>query len=367
MATLVRQLRATLHGLAPARTRIGSAGAGGLCRGCSGDRPLAAQRKCLDHLRIARQRKGAVGMKQLNFSLKPLAPYDLSYSVWLLRRRPTNELDRWEDRTYHRVVLFGGRPVALAVTQTGPRERPELEVSALGRTIGPAEKPALARLLARMLGTEVDLAPFYRTARRDSQLDELVQRFRGFKPPRFPSLFETLANAILCQQISLNVGLALIGRVARRWGLALAPGNHSPHAFARPADLRSARPQDLRRLGLSRHKAAALLNLAAIAARDEQAIEGICALGDAPAMERLLALRGVGPWSAEYALLRGLGRLHFFPAGDVAAQKNLARWLALEHPPDTAETRRLVARWHPYEGLVYLHLLLFSLSAKGYL
>jgi DNA-3-methyladenine glycosylase II len=89
--------------------------------------------------------------------------------------------------------------------------------------------------------------------------------------------------------------------------------------------------------------------------------------GDAVARQRLLDLRGIGRWSAEYVLLRGLGRLHVFPGDDVGAQKHLARWLGRSRPLDYAGVARAVERWQPYAGLVYFHLLLNKLSEVGVL
>ena len=76
-------------------------------------------------------------------------------------------------------------------------------------------------------------------------------------------------------------------------------------------------------------------------------------------------LRGVGRWTAEYALLRGFGRLQVFPGDDVGAQKKLARWLGRSRPLDYAGVARAVAPWQPYAGLVYFHLLLHGLSLAG--
>ena len=81
--------------------------------------------------------------------------------------------------------------------------------------------------------------------------------------------------------------------------------------------------------------------------------------------QRLLELRGVGRWTAEYVLLRGLGRLQVFPGDDVGAQKRLTRWLGRSRPLDYAGVRRAVERWQPYSGLLYFHLLLDGLSQAG--
>jgi DNA-3-methyladenine glycosylase II len=75
-------------------------------------------------------------------------------------------------------------------------------------------------------------------------------------------------------------------------------------------------------------------------------------------------LRGVGRWPSEYVLLRGLGRLHVFPGDDVGARNNLQRWLGLLEPPDYDGVRRVLAKWAPFQGLVYLHLLLRGLQLE---
>ena len=76
-------------------------------------------------------------------------------------------------------------------------------------------------------------------------------------------------------------------------------------------------------------------------------------------------MRGVGRWSAEYALLRGLGRLHVVPGDDVGARNNRARRLGIAGRLDYNAVREAVAPWQPYAGLVYFHLLLANLAERG--
>jgi DNA-3-methyladenine glycosylase II len=71
--------------------------------------------------------------------------------------------------------------------------------------------------------------------------------------------------------------------------------------------------------------------------------------------------------TAEYVLLRGLGRTHIFPGDDVGARNNLKRWLRLEKPLDYEAVRRTLERWHPYAGLIYFHMLLDRLAEAGFL
>ena len=94
-------------------------------------------------------------------------------------------------------------------------------------------------------------------------------------------------------------------------------------------------------------------------------LEGRAQLEDPAAIERLTSLRGIGRWTAEYVLLRGLGRLHVFPGDDVGAHNKLRRLFDIDTNLDYGAVKRLVGRWFPYGGVVYFHLLLDSLSASG--
>jgi DNA-3-methyladenine glycosylase II len=104
------------------------------------------------------------------------------------------------------------------------------------------------------------------------------------------------------------------------------------------------------------------VTLARAADRHETDLERLARADDATAMTQLRQLRGVGRWTAEYALLRGLGRLHVFPGDDIAAQKSLARWLGRPSPLDYAGVHRIVEVWRPFAGMVYLHLLVEGLA-----
>ncbi len=305
-------------------------------------------------------------MTSTSFVLTPRPPFRLDLTVWLLRRRSHNLVDRWDGRTYQRVLLVQEEPALVTVFQTGPPDAHKLHVKIKGTNLyEPEAAAALKPALTRLLGLEADLAEFYRLAGQDPQLQALVQPFRGFKPPRFPSVFEALVNAIACQQLSLTVGIHLLNRLAAGYGPGF-PGENGPAAaFPRPADLAGADPEHLRHLGFSHSKARTVIDLAQGVVQGRVDLEKLDALDDDQAVKYLVALKGIGRWSAEYALLRGLGRWQIFPGDDVGALKRLQAWLALPESPAYPEVRRLLARWQPFGGLIYFHLLLGSLAEKG--
>lgn len=90
-------------------------------------------------------------------------------------------------------------------------------------------------------------------------------------------------------------------------------------------------------------------------------------LSNEEAIEFLSSLRGIGRWSAEYVLLRGLGRVDVFPDDDVGAKNNLQRLFHTDKKPGYEDIREMTSRWHPFEGFAYFHLLLDKLHAKGIL
>ena len=301
------------------------------------------------------------------FPLKPIPPFRLDLTVWALRRRPSNAIDRWDGQTYRRVLVLNGRPVEAAVTQSGPSDSPRLHVALAGQRLAPNLKTAAVKSLECLLGLRINLSDFYRSAATDAKLDPLVERFRGMKPPRFPTVFETLANAIACQQMSLSLGILLLSRITEKFGLATVNTPEPVHAFPQPENLADLKPMDFRRLGFSRAKGESLIALAHAYASGQIDLEALDGLSNAVVVERLLELKGVGRWSAEYVLLRGLGRLNVYPGDDVGARNNLQRWLKLRKPLDYDGVRRITVQWQPYAGLVYFHMLLDRLDAAGHL
>ncbi|BFU92956.1 MAG: hypothetical protein NTAFB01_41430 [Nitrospira sp.] len=298
-------------------------------------------------------------MKEINFTLHPVQPFRLDLTVWTLRRRPHNAMDRWEEGIYRRTLVVGAMPVQVAVTQ----QKTKLAVTVTGADLPSRTQADVTAALDRLLGLRVDLRKFYRLASQETKLHQLAQRFLGMKPPRFPSVFEALVNAIACQQLSLTVGIALLNRLTERYGLGSL---NEGRAFPRPDDLGAVEVQALRAFGYSRSKGQTVIDAARAMREGTLDPDGFATMDDAETINRLMELRGVGRWTAEYTLLRGLGRIHQFPGDDVGAQKSLHRWLRLKRPPDYDHVRRVLRKWRPYAGLIYFHLLLDGLDRKGW-
>ena len=297
--------------------------------------------------------------------VRPIPPFRLDLTVWALRRRPRNQIDQWDGVTYRRVIVVTGRPTELAVRQEGSLTEPRLIVTATPSLRTPSERKLVRTALDRLLGLRIDLSDWYRMAEGHRRLRALADRFRGVKPPRFPTVFEALVNAFACQQLSLVVGLELLNRLAAVCDVRRGIGERARYAFPAARDVARVAPARYHAIGFSRQKVRALLTLARGIARGEIDVERLALGDDQTALAQLRELRGVGRWTAEYVLLRGLGRLHVFPGDDVGAQKSLARWLGRPGPLDYNGVSRALDKWRPYAGMLYFHLLLDGLSKAG--
>jgi DNA-3-methyladenine glycosylase II len=297
--------------------------------------------------------------------IRPIPPFRLDFTAWALRRRPRNAIDRWDGTTYRRIVMIGRRVTELAIRQSGSPAISRIIVTATPSLRTLSDRRQVESIVEQLLGLQIDLSGWYRVARRDRRLAELADRFRGLKPPRFPTVFETLVNAFACQQLSLVVGLELLNRLAVASNVRFGSGAFAHYAFPTPGDVARRRPASLRAIGFSHQKVRALLALARGIATGAIDLDRLALDSDTEVRAQLLQLHGVGRWTAEYVSLRGLGRLHVFPGDDVGAQKSLARWLGRAAPLDYVGVAKAVERWQPYAGMLYFHLLLDGLSRSG--
>jgi DNA-3-methyladenine glycosylase II len=302
-----------------------------------------------------------------SFQLTPVSPFRLDLTVWTLRRRPSNVVDRWDGTTYRRVLPLPTGPVEVAVFQESSPEPARLQVSVAGQQVPATARAAVTSALERLLGLSIDLNEFYQFATQDPWLGPLAERFRGMKPPRFATVFEGAINAMACQQMTLTLGIRLLSALSTAFGAAFNDSAQAIHAFPRPADLAGLSPSDLRLLGFSRQKGRAMIELAQSVEEGHLDLEQLSVLPDDVAVKHLCTRRGVGRWTAEYVLLRGLGRTHVFPGDDVGARNNLQRWLRLADPLDYNGVQKVLSRWAGFAGLVYFHLLLDRLAAAGHL
>lgn len=301
-----------------------------------------------------------------SFKLFPYPPFRLDYTVWALRRREHNIIDQWNGHYYTRVFLIHKRPILVTIEQTKKKTKPEIIVS-FNKPVDVMIKKEISQLIEKMFGLTCNLQAFYKIALQDRHLKELAIQFMGVKPVRFASLFESLLNAIACQQLSLEVGILLLNRLSQKFGKKYRFNNGIHYAFPSFERIKKCTIENLKSLGFNTHKSQTIIQLASSFSKDRICFDNLITKTNNEIVEFLCQYKGIGRWSAEYTLLRGLGRIDIFPGDDVGARNNLQKLLQLNEKLDYQKIAHITKKWHPYAGLVYYHFLLNKLSEKGLL
>jgi DNA-3-methyladenine glycosylase II len=224
-------------------------------------------------------------------------PYDFDVSTERFRAFGIDSANLWHEGGLHRVV--NGREVRIEAAPGG------VDVEPLDDEI--------RGVVLKLLGAEFDLPPFYTWAQRDPVLGPIAARLAGFRPPLSPDPFETLVTSITAQQVSLFAAFAIRTRMIERFGERA----ELAYAFPTRDRLARAREDELVAVGFSRRKAEYTISLA----RSDVDLDVLASLDDDEVRARITALRGLGPWTAEWFLARHLARPRAWPVGDIALQK----------------------------------------------
>jgi DNA-3-methyladenine glycosylase II len=293
-------------------------------------------------------------IETLRFSYRTRGPYSLAATAERFTRWP-EIVDRFDGTAYRRLLHVGRGGVLLEVRQAGRGLR--LDATLTGEAArSEAARRAAVRVIEIGLGAALDVRPFYRSFGREPLLASALRHSRGLRIAGTASLWEALVTAVLSQQVNLAFAYDIrrelavaFGRRGRFWG-------ETYFAFPEPSRLARETEDSLRKFRVSRAKAGTLARLAGAFASGDLTEERIADLPDDEAISRLTAIKGVGRWTAEIALLRGLGRADVFPGADLGVVKYVAMKL-LGHRARVTEARmrRFAERWRPYRGLALVY------------
>lgn len=295
-------------------------------------------------------------------SLRALAPFDLPLTVAILRRRPTNLVDTYADGVYRRLMRIGGRERLIAVRQTGSAT---VEASALDGPLSSTEQDELARLLNRILGLDRNLSPVVAAFAYYEPLAQLLAQLQGMKPPRYTDLWTTLVGVAPYQQVSLEAGQAISNRMMADIGPRAVHDGITYYDYPTAEQFLRASDEQMRAWGLSVAKIRTLRNGADVLLSGSLREEDLTVLDDDAAIARLTQLHGIGRWSAQVILLRGLGRLSAFPLGDSGAQRAFRAIFGWDASEVDARRTELLAGLGDWRGYLYFVLLGTRLLESG--
>ena len=305
-------------------------------------------------------------MQQRSLVLTPTPPYDFRLTMGHLASFGTGaRVNVFEDGRYSRLLEVEGKLLLTQVQSAGTVEAPRLDVTVHGEEITDQTLEYVRGTLAWVLGGDTPLQEFYAAARRDPVLAPLVKQLYGLKISQTPSVFEAFVQSIFSQQIATNVARIIGSLLLENYGSTISHKGDIYYAFPTPAALLPEGIPGLRAIKLSNRKAEYILDVAAAVVDGSLDMEGLRYLPDEEATKRLLALRGVGPWTAHWLLLRALGRMDAFPAGDLALRRVVAGLYLKGKELTVAELEEFSEGWAPWRSLYTTYL--FAALRQGLL
>jgi DNA-3-methyladenine glycosylase II len=296
---------------------------------------------------------------QANVRLRDISvsgPFSLPLMLASVLRRANDAVDLVIGDEYRRLLVHRERPFLVRVMRIAGAETPRIIVHGVE---GPPEEADLAfaeQAIRRLFSMDHSPGAFYEQVRDEPVLGPITRRLHGMRPVGSPSIFEMLIIAVLGQQISMIAAGAIKSRLVAALGASISFDDLVYRAFPTPEAIASRSNDDLLALAFSRRKAEYVRDLAIQVASGDLDLEGLRGREHGEILQRLIAIRGIGRWTAEYVLLRGYGYPDALPAGDAGLRRQIMRHYQLAVPPDEAEIIRRGASWSPYRSWATLYL-----------
>jgi len=303
-------------------------------------------------------------MDRLTVSIKPVPPFNFEltaeYHTYFQNRYGT---DTMEDGVYRRLIDLDDKLVLASVRSIGTLEAPELALELQGSELSPDDVESATDRVSWLLGVDQGLAPFYELGRADQAMAGLVEQFYGLHLPHTASVFEALVLAVLGQQISTNVARIIRTLLIETFGPSAEFDGETYYAFPRPASIWASSPAELHTMKLTQRKSEYVHGLAGSALDPEMGLECLEELTDREIVEKLVALRGVGMWTAQWVLIRAVGRPDALPLGDLALRRVVSHLFMDGEDVNDAKVEEIAQRWSPYR--TYATVYLFSALRTG--
>jgi DNA-3-methyladenine glycosylase II len=298
----------------------------------------------------------------MNFSMKAAPPFDFSLSARIFSD-PDESTRGYKDGRFTQVLRVNDRLHLVVVSSAGTVDKPNLLVEVLpDKAISSEDAKTIRGQVSSMFNLDLDLAPFYEYVKKDKVLTHFTRRLKGLRSPTTPTVFEALVSSIIEQQISLSVALVLEDKLIRAFGDKLKISKRDYYAFPTPQKLGSSTTRQLRKCGLSTKKAEYIRDVSRLIAEGILDLEKLKDYADDEfVIEKLDSVRGIGVWTAELTMIRGMHRFGVMPADDLGVRRTIAHYYCNDRMISAAEARQIAKPWGPWKGLAAFYLIVARL------
>jgi DNA-3-methyladenine glycosylase II len=295
----------------------------------------------------------------LSFTMAPVKDsipvprdYDFQYNFEFLRRSPKELLHIIEGASVLKALSFGGRKILVSLTPSTS----SYELQYLNVVPSDTERHLVIQFVKEWLDLETNLNPFYKLASTDGLLKNAVAKYKGYRIVGQPDLFESLVWAITGQQINLSFAYTLKQRLIEKYGGQVIWNGKSYYTFPSPQDLSNAAVDELLILKFSTQKAKYIKFVAEAFLSGAVSKDLIGNMSFLEARQHLMAIKGVGNWTANYALMKTFRSPQAFPLEDAGLHNAIKRIKQLKAKPTVDQVKRLFKKYKGWEAYATLYL-----------
>ncbi|WP_214778664.1 DNA-3-methyladenine glycosylase [Exiguobacterium sp. s22] len=279
-------------------------------------------------------------------------PFDFQECLVFLSRSKQEVLHVTTHDTVRKLIRIGERLILIELQE----EENHILVRFPVDEVSDIEKERVACEVRDWLDLERDLAPFEAMGAKDELLAPLIESHRGLRMIGFPDLFEALTWAIIGQQITLSFAYTIKRRFVERYGDHRVIGDQEYWTFPRAERIALLEPEELRELQFSIRKAEYIIDIAREITNGNLSRTTLQSHSSADIRQHLLAIRGVGEWTADYVLMKCFQEASAFPVADVGLHQAIQHRLGVSEKPTIEDVKRYGEHWQGWEGYATFYL-----------
>jgi DNA-3-methyladenine glycosylase II len=278
--------------------------------------------------------------------------FDFGQNLEFLKRSPRELLHRVNDKEVVKVLQLDGEKILISISEG----KDQLVVTFLNGSPTAEARDFVRNYIQEWFDLENDIAPFYELASKDKLLKPLVEKYFGYRIIGQPDLFESIVWAVLGQQINLQFAYTLKQRFVEKFGERLRFNNEDYFLFPSPKMVAGLNDEALLPLQFSRQKSKYTVLLGEAFASGEISKEKLKGLSLEEAKNMLMKVKGVGNWTANYALMKTFRYKDAFPLEDAGVHNAIKNLKRMDRKPTLDEVKKLFKKYKGWEAYATLYL-----------
>lgn len=295
---------------------------------------------------------------ETNEQLMITLPAEFNFKTNLnhLKERHDNCLDHIKNNTITRLIKTSNR---YTLAQISVKNNDKLIVKLLLRPkkMTDNERNELLQFITDWFDLDTNLAPFYQMAKEDNILKHIVKDNYGLRNIGFPDLFEALCTAVMSQQINLAFAARLKCEFIKSYGHSITYNGEDYWAFPTPETIASLSKEQMAHLKTTERKKECIIHIAQAIASGSLSKEILIKINDPKLiMTQLTKIKGIGPWTAEYILMRCLRYPTTFPVKDIGLLNAIKHVKGLNERPTEQDVLTLFNRWTNWQSYAAYYL-----------